>query len=199
MFSNNYEFPFQFMRRVFNWITQRVLLTFALVKLLVFATLFNAPKKRILNYFVLEMAAIVVARRHHREQRVLGKRERIFSTRINLFGMSEEHIIRTYRLLSHVIFNLLQEIKDDLEPSTIGVTQYQVYQNFLQPFIFWPPVLVNILWLYSLFAITLICAALGILRWLICKWDVVSVFFNLCVVSKSPAEISTAHQQLRTH
>ncbi len=26
--------------------------------------------------------------------------------------------MRTYRLASHVIFNLLQEIKDDLEPST---------------------------------------------------------------------------------
>ncbi len=42
--------------------------------------------------------------------------------------MPEEHIIRIYILTSHVIFNLLQEIKDDLE--------YQVYQNFLQPFIF---------------------------------------------------------------
>ncbi len=49
-----------------------------------------------------------------------------FSTRINLFGMPEEHIIRTYyRLPSHVILNLLQEIKDNMEPST----------NFLQPFI----------------------------------------------------------------
>ncbi len=55
-----------------------------------------------------------------------GRRERIFSTRINLFGMPEEHIIRTYyRLPSHVILNLLQEIKDNMEPST----------NFLQPFI----------------------------------------------------------------
>ncbi len=36
--------------------------------------------------------------------------------------MPEENIIRTYRLPSHVIFNLLQEIKDDVE--------YQVYQNF---------------------------------------------------------------------
>ncbi len=32
--------------------------------------------------------------------------------------MPEEHIIQTYRLPSHVIFNLLGEIKDDLEPST---------------------------------------------------------------------------------
>ncbi len=35
----------------------------------------------------------------------------------------------------------------------------------------------------------LICATLGILRWSICKWDVASVFFNLCIVSKSLAEI----------
>ncbi len=43
----------------------------------------------------------------------------------------------------------------------------------------------------SLFATPLICTALGILRWSICKWDVASVFFNLHIISKSPAEIST--------
>ncbi len=37
----------------------------------------------------------------------------------------------------------------------------------------------------------LICAVLGRLHWSLWKWDVVSVFFNLHVVSKSPAEIST--------
>ncbi len=42
--------------------------------------------------------------------------------------MPEEHIIQTYRLPSHIIFNLLQEIKDDLEN--------QVYQSFSQTFIF---------------------------------------------------------------
>ncbi len=105
--------------RVFKWITQCILLTFALVKLLAFAPLFNAQKKHVLNYFALEMAAIIVARRRHRrEQRACGRRERIFSTSINLFSMPEEHIIRTYRLPSHVIFKLLQEIKDDFEPST---------------------------------------------------------------------------------
>ncbi len=40
---------------------QLVLLMFALVKLLAFAPLFNAPKKHVLNYFALEMAAIIVA------------------------------------------------------------------------------------------------------------------------------------------
>ncbi len=65
------------------------------------------------------MAAIIVARRRHRrEQRARGRRERIFSTHIHLFGIPEEHIIWTYCLPSQVIFNLLQEIKDDLEPST---------------------------------------------------------------------------------
>ncbi len=57
---------------------------FALVKLLVFAPLFNAQKKHVLNYFALEMAAIIVAR-GTREQRAHGRRERIFSTCINLF------------------------------------------------------------------------------------------------------------------
>ncbi len=112
------SFPFRhksYGRRVFKWITQRVLLTFALVKLLAVAPLFNAPKKHVLNYFALEMAAIiVVGRSHHRKCVVEG---RGFFPHI-LFWMPEEHIIRTYCLPSHVIFNLLQKIKDDLEPST---------------------------------------------------------------------------------
>ncbi len=33
---------------------------------------------------------------------------------------------------------------------------------------------------------------LGTLHWSICKWDAPSVFFNLRIVSKSPAEISTS-------
>ncbi len=41
----------------------------------------HPPKKRVLNYFALEMVAFVVARRRHRrEQRARGRRERIFST-----------------------------------------------------------------------------------------------------------------------
>ncbi len=47
------------------------------------------------------------------------------------------------------------------------------------------------LFLYSLFVTTLICAALVILCWSIFKRDVASVFFNLHIVSKSPAEISS--------
>ncbi len=54
-------------------------------------------KKHVLNYFALEMAAIVVARRRHRrEQRARGRRERIFFfERINLFGKNtlSEHIV----------------------------------------------------------------------------------------------------------
>ncbi len=59
------SFPFRrksYGRSVFKWIMQRDLLTFALVKLLAFALLFNAQKKHVLNYFALEMAAIIVAR-----------------------------------------------------------------------------------------------------------------------------------------
>ncbi len=70
------------------------LLTFTLDKLLVFASLFNTQKKHVLNYFALEMATFVVARRRHRrEQKECGWKEKILSTRIDLFGMPEEHII----------------------------------------------------------------------------------------------------------
>ncbi len=47
------------------------------------------------------------------------------------------------------------------------------------------------LFLYSLFVTMLICSALGIFCWSICKLYVVSVFFNLRIVSKSPPEMST--------
>ncbi len=50
--------------------------------------------------------------------------------------------------------------------------------------------------------LTLICAALGMLCWSLRKLDVVSVFFNLRIVSKSPAEISMpigAVLELRSH
>ncbi len=69
------------------------------------------------------MSAVIVA------GGVTQRTERIVSTRINLLVMPEEHIIRTHSSLSsHVIFNLLQEIKDDLDPQ-LGVTQYQLHLN----------------------------------------------------------------------
>ncbi len=174
---------------------QRVLLTLALIKLLEFAPLFNAQKKHFLNYFALEMAAIIVGRRRHRrEQRVCGRRERVYSTRIILNARRTHFICISYRLPSHVIFNLLQEIKDDLEPSTRShaipaLSKLLANLNFSASCSFQRTV--ASLFLYSLFATTLICAARGILRWSICKWDVASVFCNLCIVSKSPTEIST--------
>ncbi len=59
------------------------LLMFVLVKLLLFAPLFNAPKKHVLNYFALEMAATVVARRRHcREDEA---EEWVFFTRILIY------------------------------------------------------------------------------------------------------------------
>ncbi len=96
-------------------------------------------------------------------------------------------------LPSHVIFNLLQEIKDDLEPSTRshalpGLSKHLANLHFLASGSF--RCTVAPLFLYSLFATTLICAVLGILRWSVCKWDVASLFFHLRIVSKSPAEIS---------
>ncbi len=138
------------------------------------------------------MAAIVVARRrHHREQRARARSERNFSTCINLFRKQEEHIVQTYCLPSHVIFNLLQEIKDNLEPPTRshaipGLSKLLANLHFLASGYFQHTVAS---FLYSLFVTMLNCAALGILRWSICKWDVASVFFNLRIVSQSPAEI----------
>ncbi len=97
------------------------------------------------------MAAIVVAgggTAENRERVVEGRS--FFSTFINLFGKPDEHIIQKYCLPSHVIFNLLQEIKDDLEPSTRSQA-IPALSIGLQPFIFCPPVLFNILWLLYFF------------------------------------------------
>lgn len=61
------------------------------------------------------MAAVVRARRRHRQRQ---RAERIFSTRITLFQLSEPEIIRRYRLTSHAILQLLNQISDDIEPPT---------------------------------------------------------------------------------
>ena len=62
------------------------------------------------------MAAVIVARRRHRnDERRL--RERIFHPCVNIFGMNEETIIKTYRLSSTAIFELLEELRVDLEPA----------------------------------------------------------------------------------
>ncbi len=58
------------------------------------------------------------------------------------------------------------------------------------------------LFLYSLFVTMLICPALGILGWSICKRNVASVFFKVHIVSNSPTEISLpicAALKLRSH
>ncbi len=138
------------------------------------------------------MQFVVTRRRHRRDQRACGRRERFFSTRINLFWMPEKTHYPNISFAKPCYF--LFDLGNKRQLWTLGVTQYQVYQNFMQPLIFFAAGsfqhTVASLFLYSLFATTLICAALGILHWSICKWDVVSVFFNLRVVSKSPSEIS---------
>ncbi|XP_028315330.1 putative nuclease HARBI1 [Gouania willdenowi] len=63
------------------------------------------------------MAAVIVARRRHRLNKRL-RRERIFPTRVNIFGMNEPEIIDTYRLSSNAILELLDELWSDLEPAT---------------------------------------------------------------------------------
>ncbi len=100
-----------------------------------------------------------------------GRRESILSTRINLFGMPEEHIIRTNSLPSHDIFNLPQEINKDLEPSTRshaipGLSKLLATLLFLASGSF--QYSVASLFLYSLFSTMLICAAL-LYCWSICK------------------------------
>ncbi len=131
-----------------------------LVKLLVFAPLFNTAKKHVLNYFALC--------RHCREQRAHGKRDIIFFLTYSFIWNAS----RKYSLPNHVIFNLLQQIKDNLEPSTRshaipGLSKLHATLNFLASGFFQHTV--ASLFLNSLFATTQICAALGILRWSICK------------------------------
>ncbi len=94
-------------RRVLKWITQRALLTFVLVKLLVFAPLFNDPKKHVSNYFALEMASFVVGRKRHRREQRARVRRKDFYTLIYLFGMPEENIIRTYPYANLCCTNVL--------------------------------------------------------------------------------------------
>lgn len=57
------------------------------------------------------MAVIVAAK-----WRAHVKKERIFSTCSNVFKTQEEDIIKAYQLPRHVVLNLLEEIKNDLEP-----------------------------------------------------------------------------------
>ncbi len=120
------------------------------------------------------MAAFVVAKRDTAENRERVVERRVFFPHIliyfewMLFWMSEKHIMRTYRLPSHAIFNLLQEIKDDLEPSTRShatpaLSKLLANLHFLLAS-------GSFRWLfYSLFATKLIFAALGTLRWSICR------------------------------
>lgn len=74
-----------------------------IVKLLIIVPLFNANTKYILTHFVHDMAAIVrkigsTKRRHYREQTAYDPSKRLFSSSVNLFGMPEENVIRTYCL-----------------------------------------------------------------------------------------------------
>ncbi len=77
--------------------------------------LFNA-QKNMSNYFSLKNGCNYCCwRSYRRESRAGGRRKRIFSTRIILNARITHY---QYCLPSHVIFNYLQKIKDDLEPST---------------------------------------------------------------------------------
>ncbi|KAJ8349392.1 hypothetical protein SKAU_G00245220 [Synaphobranchus kaupii] len=62
------------------------------------------------------MAAVIVARRRHRNAQ--RAQERVFRRRISLFDLSDNDIVRRYRLPGHAIIALQDEIKDDIEPIT---------------------------------------------------------------------------------
>ncbi len=82
----------------------------------------------------------------------------------NIFGMQEEH--KNIFCQAILFFYLLQEIKDDLEPSTRSHTIPGLLKLFETSSIFLTSGLLWLLYLflYSLFTTALICAALGILR-----------------------------------
>ncbi len=64
------------------------------------------------------MAAITVARRQRRGQRACGRRERIFPPHVFIYCEHQKNTLSEHRLPSHVIFYLLQDIKDEFEHST---------------------------------------------------------------------------------
>ncbi len=140
------SFPFRcniYGRRGFKWITQHNLLTFALIKLLVFAPLFNAQKACliIICLTVLSKCLTILCLRwlqllllgggtsENREHVLEGRG--FFPHALIYLECHKENIIQTYHLSSHVIFNLLQDIKDDLEPSTRSHTILLATLNFL--------------------------------------------------------------------
>ena len=63
------------------------------------------------------MAVVIVARRRHKHNKRRW-REQVFSARVNIFGMTEEKIIETYRLSSDAILELLEEPRANLEQVT---------------------------------------------------------------------------------
>ncbi len=123
------------------------------------------------------MDAICCQERHRREQRVRGRRERNIGIFFHTF-IYFEHIIQTYRLPCCVIFYLLQEIKDDLETSTRSHA-IPTLSKLLQPLIFWPLVLFNILWLISFFTLYSRLRSFS-LRLLYCVGRYVNEMLRLC-------------------
>lgn len=81
------------------------------------------------------MAAVTVVRRRHNKRH---HREQIFSAHINIFGMTEEKITDTYRLPNNTFLELLDELRDDLEPVTKRnhLTPYCLWQKLVATFCF---------------------------------------------------------------
>ncbi len=94
---------------------QRDLLTFALVKLLAFAPLFNAPKKHVLKTVLCLKWKQFVAKRCTAENR-----KRVVEERGFFLIARRTHYLQIIQINYYLsnYFNLLQEIKDGLEPST---------------------------------------------------------------------------------
>ncbi len=116
-----------------------------------------------------------VASRGIAENRVCMVEGRRFFLTCNLFGMQEEQ--ENIICQTMLFFICFRKYKMTWNPQ-LGVTHYQVNQNFLQ--------LLALLasgsfhrTMTSLFATALICDALGILHCSICKLSIASVCFNL--------------------
>ncbi len=114
--------------------TQRVLLTCALVKLLECVLLFNAPKN-MSNYFSLKNGCNYCCWRSYRRESRGVVEGRGFFPHIILNARRTHY---PYCLPSHDIFNYLQKIKDDLEPSTRSNNRSIKISSKAH---FWPPFL----------------------------------------------------------
>ncbi len=93
------------------------------------------PKKHVLNYFALELDAIVARRRHCREQRTRHRRERIFPLVFIYLECQKNTFSENIIFQSMLFFICFRKQKTTWNPH-LGVMQYQLYQNCCNPSFF---------------------------------------------------------------